>query len=1004
MSDYLKRLIEVDLPIKYISEHARREKAFGPISKLHIWWARRPLAACRAVLCAALWPDPADELCPPAFRNAVTRLLPEFAEKVRQDRALADLSPVGWHHWSRLTAASWAAGHAGSWADMRYALLAFIADFSNWSNAENPLYLHTSEALTIAAYEAMGGQSGKRPIVADSFAGGGAIPLEALRVGADSFGSDLNPVAVLLNKVVLEYAPIYGQRLSDEVLKWGQWIRERALEDLGNTIYISEKESGMPIAYLWARTVISEAPNDNTGIPIEVPLVHSFWLAKTSKESTALRWAKNADGTIQTTTIRKSFSDNTIRDIRIPLLEVFQPKTATEVQEGTMSRSGVTCPVTGYTTPISSVRRQLVERHGGTNDARMLAIVSTQPTRTGREFRVALEEDRQLLELAKSRLSDLESQEKTALSLLPSEPTPMGGGSGAGRAFSQRNYGITEFHDFFNARQSLALVTLTALVRELDEQLEDQNDRVFALAVKTCLALAIGRQADHLNSGCAWNPSGPKIQHLFARPTLPIVWDFAEANPFGGSVGDWYSGVELVAEAIQNAARVSGRGHAMKADATRHPLPNDTVDLFFTDPPYYDAVPYADLSDFLYVWLRRALQQDYPELMQETLTPKDEECIVDEVKGKDHLYFENAMTQAMVEGSRITTSEGIGIVVFAHKNTSSWESLLKAMIDAGWTVTASWPIDTEHATRLRAMQSAALASSVHLVCRPRDINSIGDWRDVLQELPGRIHEWLPRLAKEGVVGADAIFACIGPALEVFSRYSSVERADGEVVTLGEYLEQVWAAVSREALAMIFAGADTTGFEEDARLTAAWLWTLSAGATNGEDVSKEVASTGYTLEYDAARKIAQGLGAHLEQLPHLIEVKGSAAVLLPVSQRTRYLFGKEGVDSNRRAPQPDGPKQLSWLESLPAEEAAAWAVPEASAMESGKTTLDRIHQSMLLFAAGKSDALKRFLVDDAIGDDERFWRLAQALSALYPPHTEEKRWVDGVLARKKSLGF
>ena len=288
------------------------------------------------------------------------------------------------------------------------------------------------------------------------------------------------------------------------------------------------------------------------------------------------------------------------------------------------------------------------------------------------------------------------------------------------------------------------------------------------------------------------------------------------------------------------------------------------------------------------------------------------------------------------------------------------------------------------------------------------IDEIGDWRDVLQELPARIHDWLPRLAKEGVVGADAIFACLGPALEVFSRYSRVERANGEIVTLGEYLEQVWAAVSKEALAMIFAGADTTGFEEDARLTAAWLWTLSTGdkdsSTSDADGGKVLASTGYTLEYDAARKIAQGLGAHLEQLPHLIEVKGSAAVLLPVSQRTRYLFGKGGIDSNRRAPQPDGPKQLSWLESLPAEEAAAWAVPEASTMESGKTTLDRIHQSMLLFAAGKSDALKRFLVDDAIGDDERFWRLAQALSALYPPHTDEKRWVDGVLARKKSLGF
>jgi len=310
---------------------------------------------------------------------------------------------------------------------------------------------------------------------------------------------------------------------------------------------------------------------------------------------------------------------------------------------------------------------------------------------------------------------------------------------------------------------------------------------------------------------------------------------------------------------------------------------------------------------------------------------------------------------------------------------------------------------------MNAMGTAALASSNHLECRPREngdgvvMDNIGDRRDVLQELPTRILAWLPRLANEGVVGADALFACLGPALEVFSRHSHVERANGEIVTLGEYLEHVWAAVSKEALTMIFEGADTTGFEEDARLTAAWLWTLSAGATNGEDGDKVVASTGYALEYDAARKIAQGLGAHLEQLPNLVEVKGGTAVLLPVSQRARYLFGKEGINGTRRVPQSDGPKQLSWLESLPVEEAAEWALPETGATANGETTLDRIHQSMLLFAAGKSDALRRFLVDDGIGGDERFWRLAQALSALYPSHTDEKRWVDGVLARKKSLG-
>ena len=274
---------------------------------------------------------------------------------------------------------------------------------------------------------------------------------------------------------------------------------------------------------------------------------------------------------------------------------------------------------------------------------------------------------------------------------------------------------------------------------------------------------------------------------------------------------------------------------------------------------------------------------------------------------------------------------------------------------------------------------------------------------MLQELPKRIHTWLPRLAQEGVVGADAIFACLGPALEIFSRYARVEKASGEVITLGEYLEYVWGAVSREALNMVFAGADTTGFEEDARLTAMWLWTLSTDEQE-TDSGKVIASSGYTLEYDAARKIAQGLGAHLEQLTHLVEIKGSNARLLPAAERTRYLFGKDGLTpANRRKPE-SGMKQLSLLDQLPDEAATEWRLSDEGVVQDGKTMLDRVHQAMLLFAAGRSDALKSFLVTGGVGQDEGFWRLAQALSALYPAATDEKRWVDGVLARKKGLGF
>jgi hypothetical protein len=362
------------------------------------------------------------------------------------------------------------------------------------------------------------------------------------------------------------------------------------------------------------------------------------------------------------------------------------------------------------------------------------------------------------------------------------------------------------------------------------------------------------------------------------------------------------------------------------------------------------------------------------------------------------------------------------VVVFAHKTTESWEAQLQALFNAGWIISASWPIDTERPNRPRAIGSAALASSIHLVCRPRENidgslikNSVGDWRDILQELPGRIHDWMPRLAQEGVVGADAIFACLGPALEIFSRYSQVEKANGEKVGLREYLEQVWAAVAKEALNMIFEGARTEGFEEDSRLTAMWLWTLST-SRNGNDeylVDEEEAQeeevgpgnlkiSGFTLEYDAARKIAQGLGAHLEELSSVIRVDGEKATLLPVGERVQYLFGKSSLaaTSGRRKKKEN---QMTLFEEFNKVEEQGWSLGDEKSSV-GKTILDRLHQAMILFGAGRAEALRRFLVEEGIGKDERFWRLAQALSALYPSQTDEKRWVDGVLARKKSLGF
>nr|HPO16332.1 DUF1156 domain-containing protein [Candidatus Hydrogenedentota bacterium] len=279
---YPKRLIEVDLPIRRISEHARREKSIrhGHISTLHIWWARRPLAACRAVLCAALWPDPADELCPQAFRDAAAEAMNGFSKAIRKSETVQAI--MGQYAGSFLTLEKKQVNpkkkeHRET---LRYLLLDFIAQFSAWEASTEPHFLETARKLTQAAHESLGGEPGTRPLVVDPFAGGGSIPLEALRVGADAFASDLNPVAVLLNKVVLEYIPKYGQRLADEVRKWGQWVKEQAEKELAE-FYPKDKDGATPIAYLWARTVTCEGP----GCGAEVPLMRSMWLAKKGNRS-----------------------------------------------------------------------------------------------------------------------------------------------------------------------------------------------------------------------------------------------------------------------------------------------------------------------------------------------------------------------------------------------------------------------------------------------------------------------------------------------------------------------------------------------------------------------------------------------------------------------------------------------------------------------------------------------------------------------------------------------
>lgn len=947
-----KRLIEIDLPIKEISRHARREKSIrhGNISTLHTWWARRPLAACRGVVLAALLPDPVDDECPPSFRAKAAEALQFRFGRRPLNRP----------------------------EELRKSLLDFIGEFANWDHSTDRDYVACARALVEAAYP------GGPPLVVDPFAGGGAIPLEALRVGADVWASDYNPVATLLLKVILEDIPRYGEKLTDAVAEWGSRTRQRVEADLAR-FYPTDLDGRVPIAYLWSRVAICEGP----GCGAEIPLLRELWLARGRKIALQLTANRRA----------KAVNFAVVQD-------------ADAVQQSTSRRAAAVCPVCNFVTPAARVRVQA--RAKGGLPVRMVAVVCSKPGQPGRHYRVATDRDVELAHLAEAELRRRETKHRGALPLVPNDPVPLMSG-----VFNAPIYGLTDWSRYFLPRQALALSAFAAAVHSIyEEVLHQDGDPHFARAVATCLGIAVDRIADRLSTLTRWHNSRQTIENTFSRQAIPMVWDFPEANPFSGATGGWDGAIEWVEKVCRHVALSRLRsGQASQCDARSLPLPDDSVSCVFTDPPYYNAVPYADLSDFFYVWLRRSIGPLYPELFSEPLVPKDGEITemafwdTERYAHKDKKFFETEIARALAESRRVLDPDGIAVVVFAHKTTSGWEAMLNGLLQAGWTVTGSWPLETEMSTRLRARDAAALASSVHIVCRPRPEHAgIGSWRDVRPDIERRVAEWLPRLAEEGIEGADAIFACLGPALEAYSRYERVETAAGDLVPVSTppddpdapaLLPTVWAAVAHTALAMLFKGAEAGEYEEDARLTALWLWTLKAAAANGQTRAAEdgedqdIAATaargatgGLTLDYDTARKLAQALGVHLEAIDRpggIIEVQGSNARLRSVTERRQTLLRAETARAHSDATLFDFREVAG----------PGWVVP-------GATTLDRLHQAMLIFASGHGDALRRLIAEPGFASDEYFMRLARSLSALYPTSSQEKRWLDGVLAATRQM--
>lgn len=985
---------EVDFPLASVSRHSVHEKprVRSHPKSLHLWWARRPLAACRAMLLGLLVPDPCDRRCSESFKEAARRVLQGFYRVAEGDTGL------------------------------RTALKRFIGDIADYDVAGRDQFL-------IAARDLVKANHGTGPpLVADTFAGGGSIPLEALRLGADAYAGDLNPVSVLINKVLLETLPGLSLSLRDSVLALGERV-ERALTSSLAALYPALRQDATPIAYIWARTIRCEA----SGCGLEVPLVPTWWLANTPRRKVALAFEVGHDQGEPALQLR-----------------LLSAAASTEMPPGTIRRGSVLCPRCTRVTPVSRVRAQLGEQRGGGNvifddtgarigGAVLLAVVESTAGVSGRTYRLASSVDYSAVYRADRQLAEsLTSQNELSL-YVPDEPLPPRGTLG----FRIQAYGMSYWRDLFSSRQLLALATTARAIHDLA--------RSESAEVTEVLALTADRLCDFNSTLSRWAPNRETSAATFGRHALPMLWSFCETSPISGSIGSWGSALDMTGSVLETNTWLRGsKGTAVLADAASTPLPDQSASVWFIDPPYYDAIPYADLADFFLVWLRRMLpeSQVFLQMSGSVIDPKDDEIVQDGskcVRGlpKDRHFFETRMAEAFAEGRRIMTPGGVGCVVFAHKTTEGWEALLGGMIKGGFVITASWPIATERPARLRSLASAALATSVHLVCRPRLTNEIGDWGGVLAELPERVGDWMERLQSEGVRGADLVFACIGPALEIYSRYSKVVDAEDREIPLGGdpentepykrgYLAYVWEVVGRAALAQILGTSEararngaTGAVEEDARLTALFLWTLQS--TNGreareetvdddvaEDADDREAATpakrlgGPSLIYDVVRRFAQPLGIHLPDWERrIIETSKGVVRLLPVAERAKQLFGDDGADamadhleSNPTAtPQlalfPDADSAGPRVRGRGRRKAVPGAPDAAFDTRREATTLDRVHAAMLLQRAGRANALRALLsAEQDRGPD--FLRLANALSALYPKESEEKRLLDAML--------
>ena len=725
---YKKKLIEVALPLDAINAESAREKSIrhGHPSTLHLWWARRPLAAARAVIWASLVDDPSAH--PEQFPT----------EKAQEKE--------------------------------RRRLFRILEELVKWENSNDKRVLDDAKA------EILKSTDGNPPPLLDPFAGGGAIPLEAQRLGLEAHAHDLNPVAVMINKAMIEIPPKFagqppvnpeaqrnklteddwsGTRgLAEDVRYYGEWMKRKAFERIGHLYPKVKDADGVEhtvIAWLWARTV--KCPNPACGC--EMPLVRSFALSK----------KKNAE----------VYIDPIINDGHVSYA-IKQGKQ----DEGTVNRRGATCICCGAAVGFPYIRD---EGRSGRMGRHLLAVVAE-----GQGERVYLSADSEQIEIA-----DVGRPEAYPDADLPNNP----------RDFKTPNYGMTTFADLFTNRQLMALTTFSELIGEVRTQIEAHGGSAeYARALSVYLAFGVSRMTDINNALCRWETTKTQVRNLFGRQAIPMMWDFAENNVFGEAAGGYMVSLRSIIKVIERFQTENEKSVAAQCDAQSDcGLENIVIS---TDPPYYDNIGYADLSDFFYVWMRQSLKDIYPALFRTMLVPKAEELVATPYRfggstAKAKMFFEDGMVNACRQ-MYVAAADDIPVTIyyaFKQRETdekdatasTGWETMLAAIIRAGFCITGTWPIRTELSNRMTGRDANALASSIVLVCRKRPADApVCTRRDFLTALKRELRPAIVNLQESNIAPVDMAQSAIGPGMAVYSRYREVLEADGTPMTVRTALQ------------------------------------------------------------------------------------------------------------------------------------------------------------------------------------------------------------------------